>query len=735
MGFLHDSVPLTWEESLPYLQYVREHGIEQFLSCYHAVKRRQNDHLRWGDEIEYGVFKLSGCSPTDPNRSVSVSLHSADLIEDLKRLEDHGIAHGLSEADKSAWMPEYGAWMLESTPGKPFEGLTAILRVEDSMRLRRSRLLAVLAPDEIAPTMTVFPMLGVTGPKSPSFNSISESDYLSDDHIFPHPRFRTLTQNIRSRRGSKVSIVRPVFRDLHTQPNDPSRSPIPETVHADAMGFGMGCCCLQVTFQAKDVEESRHLYDQIATLTPIMLALTAAAPFLRGWLTDDDARWDVISASVDDRTIAERNLEDAQLGDPRLAGSGTRPIPKSRYASFSAYLGDKAYSSLDTHPHFPYNDVPLPRDSELYERLLSSGIDQLLAAHVSHLFIRDPLVVFADRIHLDDGEAQDHWESLQSTNWQTVRWKPPPLVKGGLAATDEQHIGWRVEFRSMELQLTDFENAAFVVFVVLLSRVILGLELNLYLPVSLVDENMNRAIKRGACLEEKFHFRKQLFPRDVVESVSGTPVMTPNSKDQDEYAEMTIAEILLGFEGFPGLIPLCRTYLDFIGCDSVTRCKIDTYLDFIANKATGKLPTTAQWLREFVRGHPDYKGDSKIPETTAHDLCKLCRDVGEGRVDAEDLLGRRIGLVCPAKNPFRHLERVAGTASDDFAAALSCAKCACVERPGDDGLLQLYLKRAVQRKVQAQEEILNSKRDELQQLQEQIDALENTLHNLKDTLH
>ena len=50
---------------------------------------------------------------------------------------------------------------LEGTPRKPFEGLTALLKVEDHMRLRRSRLLSVMQPGEIVPTMAVFPLLGV----------------------------------------------------------------------------------------------------------------------------------------------------------------------------------------------------------------------------------------------------------------------------------------------------------------------------------------------------------------------------------------------------------------------------------------------------------------------------------------------------------------------------------------------------------------------------------------------
>ena len=39
-------------------------------------------------------------------------------------------------------------------------------------------------------------------------------------------------------------------------------------IHMDAMAFGMGCCCLQVTFQAKDIDESRFMYDLFASNLP-----------------------------------------------------------------------------------------------------------------------------------------------------------------------------------------------------------------------------------------------------------------------------------------------------------------------------------------------------------------------------------------------------------------------------------------------------------------------------------
>lgn len=76
-------------------------------------------------------------------------------------------------------------------------------------------------------------------------------------------------------------------------------------VYMDAMAFGMGSCCLQITFQAKNMTEGRRLYDQLSPLGPIMLALTAATPIYKGFLVDTDVRWNQISRSVDCRTREE----------------------------------------------------------------------------------------------------------------------------------------------------------------------------------------------------------------------------------------------------------------------------------------------------------------------------------------------------------------------------------------------------------------------------------------------
>ena len=144
----------------------------------------------------------------------------------------------------------------------------------------------------------------------------------------------------------------------------------------DAMGFGMGMSCLQLTFQACHVQEAVRLYDQLAPLCPIMLAITASNPILRGYLANTDCRWDIIAASVDCRTRQERGIE-----TPTEEKAKFGLINKSRYGSISSYLSDCSLSGN-------YNDIPLVHDPETYKVLKEAGINELMAKHVAHLFIR-----------------------------------------------------------------------------------------------------------------------------------------------------------------------------------------------------------------------------------------------------------------------------------------------------------------------------------------------------------
>ena len=184
-----------------------------------------------------------------------------------------------------------------------------------------------MAPNESPVTLTTFPRLGSPGvfssPHYPPHAERLRSQFVPDEVVNPHIRFPTLAANIRSRRGRKVEINVPIFRDRNTpwpfhdptvrydldqypEDGDVRRGAVKEnSIYMDAMAFGMGSCCLQITFQAKNINEGRRLYDQLSPLGPVMLALTAATPVYKGYLADTDVRWNQISASVDDRTAEE----------------------------------------------------------------------------------------------------------------------------------------------------------------------------------------------------------------------------------------------------------------------------------------------------------------------------------------------------------------------------------------------------------------------------------------------
>uniref|UniRef100_A0A673B3A4 Glutamate--cysteine ligase n=1 Tax=Sphaeramia orbicularis TaxID=375764 RepID=A0A673B3A4_9TELE len=575
MGLLSQGSPLNWEETKKCADHIRKHGIIQFLNIYNKVKDRQKDVLKWGDEVEYMLVELD-----DKDEKVRLVLNGGDVLETLQEQGEK-----INPNHPTLWRPEYGSYMIEGTPGQPYGGtMSEFNTVEGNMGKRRREASSVLNHNETLCTITSFPRLGCPGFTKPECRptpvekGVSKSLFFPDEAINRHPRFSTLTRNVRHRRGEKVVINVPIFKDKCTPspfvevfPEDDgeaARAVLPDHIYMDAMGFGMGNCCLQVTFQACSIDEARYLYDQLATFCPIV----------------------------------------------PLKNNKYR-IFKSRYDSIDSYLsscGEK------------YNDIDLTIDEEIYKQLLAGGIDKLLAQHIAHLFIRDPLSVFEEKIHLDDENESDHFENLQSTNWQTMRFKPPP---------PNSDIGWRVEFRPMEVQLTDFENAAYVVFVVLLTRVILSYKLDFLIPLSKVDENMKVAQKRNAVQEGMFYFRKDIF-KGCNPGLDGT-ASAQNGLETDcgneEYTLMSIDTIINGKEGvFQGLIPILNCYLENMEVDVDTRCTILNYLKLIKKRASGEVMTMAKWMREFVAKHPQYKQDSVITDKINYDLFRKCDRIARG---------------------------------------------------------------------------------------------------------
>lgn len=163
---------------------------------------------------------------------------------------------------------------------------------------------------------------------------------------------------------------------------------------------------------------------------------------------------------------------------------------------------------------------------------------------------------------------------------------------------------------------------------------------------------MQEAQKRDAVKRSKFWFRNdiitQISPPEAARCVEATGCASlaltakdlAESSPDESCALMTVDEIINGRDTeFPGLVPLLRQYLLSAELDADTHCTILQYLNLIAGRASGKYSTTAQWIRDFVLSHPEYKKDSVVNERVNYDLTVLIGKITKGEVVIKELVG------------------------------------------------------------------------------------------------
>ncbi|KAJ2468258.1 glutamate--cysteine ligase, partial [Coemansia sp. RSA 2322] len=434
----------------------------------------------------------------------------------------------------------------------------------------------------------------------------------------------------------------------------------------DSPLFGVGSGgVLRVTLCAADLEEARVLYDHLAPISAIMIALTASTPIVRGHLTDRDAYWDVQCSAVDDRSAQERGFVPLTTAKGKLI--------KSRFGTIDNYLGPGPANKKDLSFDPMYNDIYYTYDSGANQSMAESGIDKELSQHVASLFIRDLHFATAKMLRDKDdatgarSNGQEHFKRFLGCNRPNVCLYPP---------NTRTRSGWEVEFMSLEVQLTDAENAALITFIVLLSRVIISYRMNLYLPISLMDQNMARAQGVNAAKDQLFFFRRDLFSgRDGKQSGSGrisrrghnsnwhspynsrgmatagaAPDRNATPRNQSlgtgspytaEYVELTIDEILNGSPTYKitGLLNVVLSYLPTMRLEYDIEQDLRRQLMLIRRRASGKLCTLASWMRKFVHEHPDYHHDSVVHPSVNYDMLRTMNDIEEGRVAAPELLG------------------------------------------------------------------------------------------------
>ncbi|KAI9482060.1 glutamate--cysteine ligase [Coemansia sp. RSA 989] len=639
-------------------------------------------------------------------------------------------ARPLEEATETHWRPAHARFALRCEPLylRKFSLEQLAIHSVECLRERRRIIKSMLDPDEMLLSIGQFPLLGAgtyIDHQTPPNGPLLRSQLLSDICLNPTPPFTLEIGGIVDRRGVVPYTGVPIYHDTNTpwpfvdesMPFDPfsegimmptgesnrdsacsvASSPVADMANRnttkdnneearstaqsvpalsrpllldppsnknclllDSPLFGIGSGgVLRVTLCAADLDEARVLHDHLAPIGAIMAALTAATPIVKGHLVDRDCYWDVQCSTVDDRSAQERGIV------PLTTAKGT--LLKSRYGSIDTYLGP-----IDPQPEDAfrrqYNDNQFTYDKGSYWKMREGcGIDNLLALHVSRLFVRD--IHYASEYMFESSssgeksnmaDGQEHFKRFLGCSRQNVCLYPPNKHTGS---------GWEVEFMSLEVQLTDEENAAFITFIVLLSRVIISYRLNLYLPITLMDHNMARSQKINAAREQLFFFRRDVFGgRDGKSNGSGRiskriskpgawhtaqhsngssrpdfGIFSFYNSDQPEtaeYVELTVDEIINGSETYrvTGLLNIMFNYLHTLRLEYDVEQALRRQLLLVKKRASGKLCTLATWMRNFVHKHPDYRQDSVVSQSINYDMLRTMNDIEEGKVTAPELL-------------------------------------------------------------------------------------------------
>lgn len=289
------------------------------------------------------------------------------------------------------------------------------------------------------------------------------------------------------------------------------------------------------------------------------------------------------------------------------------------------------YISPEGEPYQSY----MPGNSETQQELRSIGLDHNFAAHLSYFLRRDPLLLERDHLGAHGSDDTYHFRSSYRCSWPHVRLKFP----------EGEASGWKVEFRPMEVQLTDFENAAFIVFLVLLRHAMAHYMVQLYIPMHCVVENMQTAVKRNAVTTEEYWFRasgplrwddqdgrprnearcqdsgvKETGRKGAAQRLSLEEIFCGSSHDRFQYD-------MARPDDFPGLVPLIKRYLKDIAVSNDEWGMFLRYLDFIEGRASGKLWTNARWMRHTIQSHSSYQHDGLVTQDACYDLCCKIRDL------------------------------------------------------------------------------------------------------------
>ena len=182
------------------------------------------------------------------------------------------------------------------------------------------------------------------------------------------------------------------------------------------------------------------------------------------------------------------------------------------------------------------------------------------------------------------------------------------------------------------------QNAAFAVFVALIRQAITHFDLDFYMPIVKVAENMDQAHTQDAVRTQNFYWRTLMKNGD---SKSDVKVFVA-----EEYGLTTIDEIVNSHQGL--LRPVER-FLREQAVDDDVRQKLQPYLDFICGRVNGNLWTPASWMRDFVLAHERYVEHSVVSERICYALLTEVRALGTGLGERRETFARPKRDVVPGE--------------------------------------------------------------------------------------
>lgn len=638
----HTTHPGTWSSIKNDLPDIRRQNISVLSKLWSEVHHVVERDPKWGDEVEYLLVSI------DPDtRRPTLFTGTAEL---LKRFHDE---HPISHFDLES---EAYKFMLESAPSSPYgSSLKQALQVETHLRSRYVEVVAAIGDfhcfeaDLHERRATIQSMLTA----GTHVFTISSFGLLQVDHggVDREHRDRHTAEGLLTDDSRYQSVVDTIFQRSNGFPTTsiPKRVPQPDTTQSsrtesdavvlDNPIYGVGSCGLQITFGVRDLQETLFLHDQLSIIAPLTTALTAASPILKGAFVSTDARFDHTGSVVDDRQSEDLT-------------------PTPRWSLSPLYLQELPEVRALNQTSRLTTDV----EKQCTKQFEAEGIPSLLSEYLAYTVCRPPLL--HPKLVSDDSDATkrtgdttelseakiSRLESHLSNLYPAVRLKLPtwPLADNSLP--------WRLEFRAMEVPLNDFECAAMLVFLRLLKQAILDFRLELRIPMRLLEENMDRAHAAGAVRSQKFWFNvsNKLEPSPLRQQVNGeysspgfgitelssdeiingqsqsqSPSQPANSNGSHETPPIRKTK------PYPGLLHYIRQTLTTTatneGLSETEVTKFEKYLTFISKRASGAISTPAQWTRDFIAGHPEYKGQGDVSPEVYHDmLCAILEKSEDG---------------------------------------------------------------------------------------------------------